>query len=354
MIYTSALDLSFLIRELKTLDKSIVEKIFHPSKNEILLQLHKSNEGKKLLKIVAGQGIHITKEKKESTKSEKPSNFCMFLRKKLKQSRLLNITQHELERILELNFSYDLKLIVELFSKGNIILCDHKNKIIFPLQTQEWKHRIIKRGNTYKYPPKTTNPFSLTEKEFTEIYKKSNKENVVKTLATEFSLGRKYAEEICLSAKVDKTKKKTNTSKIYKEIQNIKNRPLKPNLIYSKETGELLDISPIELNIYKEENKKYIKNFSEVLEEFFRTFSEDTIQETSEKQKLLNLAEKQKEQIKELERKAEDYKKIGDLIYAHFNEIDQIIKEIKKNNWNLKHPLIKEINKKECKLILEL
>ena len=76
--------------------------------------------------------------------------------------------------------------------------------------------------------------------------------------------------------------------------------------------------------------------------------------EKGERQKLENLAKKQEQQIGSLKKKSEEYKKIGDLIYTKYTEIEKIIKEIKEKNWEVKHSLIKEKNKKERKVILEL
>ena len=352
MVSVTAVDITFLVRELKELEGSIVEKVFHPEKRILVAQLHKSGTGKILLRIVTGSGIYITKEKPVSEASEKPSSFSMLLRKKLKQARVTDVVQPELERVIEIQFSNGLKLIIETFSKGNVVLCEKDGTIIAALEKQEWKHRSIKKGVKYILPPGGKNPFHMTEKEFSSAFKKSDKESAVKVLAMDFSLGGKYAEEVCLAAKIEKNRKRVDVSKIFKEILRLKNRPLKPFLIL--DSNRIVEFSPIELKSYKETPKKSVTSVSAALEELFNTVSQDTVLAAKGKDRLVSLAKKQELQIEKLKKKGEEYKKIGDLIYEKYNEIEKIIKEIKDNNWKVKNPLVKELNKKERKVILEL
>lgn len=348
----SALDLLFLVRELKTVEGTIVEKIFHPSREELLFQLHKSGEGKKLLKILVGKGIFLTKQRYISEEGENPTSFCMFLRKKLKQTRIENVVQPELERIVEVQFSNKLKMIIEIFSKGNIILCDEENKILTVLEEQEWKDRIVKKGLVYIPPPARTNPFHLTEKEFAQKVNQSDRENIVKTIAMDFSLGGRYAEEVCEAAEIDKYKKRVDTSRLWKEVYGLQFRKAKPYLLMD-ETGAN-EFSPIELKIDKKREKKYFNLCSEALEKLFEQRSEEVQEEKEEKQRLEELAERQKQQVEELGKRSEEYKKIGDLIYRHFHDIETIVREYKAKKGDVQHPFIKEVNKKERKVILEL
>lgn len=349
MITLTAIDSKFVVRELKILERAIVEKIFHPSHKEIIVQLHSSGSGKKLLKIKAGESIYITKEKNATP--ETPSSFCMTLRKYLQQERITGITQHEFERIIEITFSNGCKMIAELFSKGNIILVDKENKIIALLERQEWKHRTIERGKPYVYPPTTINPFTLSEEEFRKKYEESSKENLVKILATEFALGGKYAEEVCTLAKVDKKKKSIDTIKVWKAVQSLESKPLKPNVINK---GVKIEISPIELVSEQEALKQYFNTFSEALEFYDKNYGEEQQEVQEEKEKLVELAELQKQHIEELKKEAEEFKKIGDVIYTHYTDIENLIREIKEKKWNVQNKIIVELKKAERKVIIEL
>ena len=240
MIVLSAVDTRFIVRELKELENAIVEKIYQPAEKEMIIAVHSSSVGKKLLRIVAGQGANLTKEKAEAKAN--PSPFCMTLRKYLKQSRITNIAQQEFERIIEIAFSNGYRLILELFSKGNIILIDKDGKITALLERQEWKHRTIEKGKIYVYPPQTINPFKLSEEEFRDRYNHSDKESAVKILASDFALGGKYAEEVCALAKIDKRTRRVDSIKLWRIMQTLESKKLNPNII---DKGVKKEISPI-------------------------------------------------------------------------------------------------------------
>ena len=352
MVVVSALDIRFLLRELRQIEGSLVDKVFQFGPKEVILQLHKAGEGKQLVKVIVGEGILLAKEKRVASKEERPTSFAMLLRKQLRQARILNVVQPGLERIIEVQFSNELKLIVEMFSKGNVVLCDRDNKIIALLQRQVWKDRTVKKGEPYKLPPSKKNVFMMDEKEFTTAYNKSGKDNVVKILATDFSLGGKFAEEVCTLAKLDKTKKRIDTSKIFKAIHKLENKQLQPAVLLDGD--EIIGITPVELEGLKQAKKKQTKTLSEALELAFNQESKEVQENKSEKERLADLAEKQKQQIKDLEKKSVEYKKIGDAIYSHYNDIESIIKDIKENDWKTKNKLVKELNKKEKKVVIEL
>ena len=59
----SSLDLHFLLKELKELEKSKVDKVYNKGKEEIYVQFYKSNVGKKILRIIVGKSIFLAKAK---------------------------------------------------------------------------------------------------------------------------------------------------------------------------------------------------------------------------------------------------------------------------------------------------
>jgi len=350
MIALTAVDIKFLVRELqKEIEKAIVEKIYQLAEKEMIIVLHSPGAGKKLLRIVAGQAASLTKEKGEA--KENPTAFSMTLRKYLKQARILSIVQREFERIIEINFSNEYKLILELFSKGNVILLDKEGKITALLERQEWKHRTLEKGKIYVYPPQTINPFKLSEEEFRTRYNESDKESAVKILASDFALGGKYAEEVCALAKVDKQARRIDSIKLWRTVQTLESKKLNPNII---DKGIKKEISPIELISEEKAKKQYFNTISEALESYEKNYGKEVVEKQEEKEKLGELAQMQKEHIEELKKEAEDFKKIGDLIYAKYAEIDQIIREIKEKRWNVANPMIKEMKKAEGKVIIEL
>lgn len=91
---------------------------------------------KKLLLIESGSRIHITAYDREK---DLPTGFCLKLRKHLRARRLDCVRQVGGDRILELVFSGGgevvARLIVEMFSGGNILLTDMEYTILTLLRT---------------------------------------------------------------------------------------------------------------------------------------------------------------------------------------------------------------------------
>ena len=199
----SSLELAALVQELQFLVKGRIPHIYHQEDKELLLQFHIVNEGKQLLKIIPGKFICLTKIKETSLRQ---SGFCMLLRKYLDNAFVKDIYQKDSERIVifELEKKEKFLLIVELLSKGNIILCDDKYQIIGVLEKQIWGTRKVQSGDKYLFPSGDINWMKLSEKELGVIITKSEKKNLATTLATEVGLGGIYAEELCLRAGVSK------------------------------------------------------------------------------------------------------------------------------------------------------
>lgn len=152
--------------ELKSAADSHIDKIYQPSKDELVLLLRKKGFSKRLL-ITVKQGfarIHFTEAQYENPAV--PPMFCMLLRKHLSSARLTDITQPGLERVAELIFSASndmgdsvtLRLICEFTgNKTNIILVGENGKIIDSLRRSdpETGERMILPGAEYTYPPPT-------------------------------------------------------------------------------------------------------------------------------------------------------------------------------------------------------
>ncbi len=355
----SSLDLKFLVREFLILKNAKINKVYH-YRNELLLDLHIPGKGKVFLKVVLSNLIFITKHKKEYGN---PSNFGMFLRKYLNNSRLRKIRQLESERIIEFEFEKEKKyyLIIELFSKGNIVLCRSDYKIIGSLSVQKWSQREIKKGNIYDYPKRPYNLFKIKEKELKELIEKSKMDSIVKTLAVDLGLGGVYSEEVCLLAKLDKNKKELDDKEIKKLYLNIKkfleNKP-EPGIY---ENG---DIVPFKLTQFK--NLKFEKHdsFNKAIESKYGSL--ENIAKTRHDLKLDKIKRIQDEQektIKHLESMAEENTMKGEFIYHNYQLIDSLIKDLKnilkKNSWKdikekLKgHKIIKNIDEKEKKITIE-
>lgn len=162
-----AFDGAFLHTVISEISESLgchVDKIYQPSREELVLLLRKKGFVKRLL-ISARSGaarIQFTEGKYENP--ETPPMFCMLARKIFSASRLVSVTQRDLERVVELTFDtanemgdrIAPKIICELIgNSSNIILVGEDGRIYDAVRRSdvETAKRIIQPGAIYEYPP---------------------------------------------------------------------------------------------------------------------------------------------------------------------------------------------------------
>src|SRR3989344_1314312 len=339
----SSLELAALINELQFLVNGKVSQIYHPEKNLFLLQLHALGKGKQLLKIISGKWLCLTAEKENALK---PSSFCMQLRKYIDNAVIRSIYQKGSERVVifELEKAEKYFLIIELFSKGNIILTDHKNIIITALENQEWKDRTVKPKEKYVFPPLEVSWKELNVKKLQEILKKSEKRNLATSLATEIGLGGLYAEELCRQAEVDLEQvPKEVTAKeaelLVKTIKNFQMAITTPKgYVYENE------ITPFALL-----NKKTLReteSYNEAIDTL--KLSEKPSPYQSKIKSLQRTMQEQEEAIKNQEEKIIIGSQKGELIYEKYTALQkllEIVQELKKTkNWD---EVAKELRKEK-------
>ena len=355
------IELMALVRELSDLEGARVENVYHPSRDEVTLNLYKGE--RKVLKINLPRAVYLTEYKQENPMF--PSHFSMFLRKYLKGSWLVGITQAKFERVIKFNFRKGdeiFTLVVELFSKGNVILCNKDMKILIPLKSQSWKDRVIRAGQEYLLPPPRVPVDELDFPSFKNLLLSSGKDEVVKSLATSLGIGGTYAEEVCAVSEVDKHKNPTELSdetiqilfdNFLKLIERAQSGDIEPNVVF--ENNIPIDVLPFILQIYGDYKKRIFSTYSEALDFFFTNKSVSSASKEvdtgvlKEIMKQEMILKQHKDYLKQLEEKSKTYKAQAEFIYQHLGELDDIFNVIKnareKNiSWD---EIISKINQKK-------
>ena len=370
-IQLSSLDIHFVLNELKDLEGSKIDRVYNSGNEEIHIQLYQSNVGKKLLRFILGKAIFLTYTK---SVDESPSGFCAQLRKHLEGKFLDSVDQLEPERILKFIFKTKdetKNLYLEFFGKGNVILCNKDDIIITCLIKHKFKDRSIVPKEKYKFPSMEYNIFKLREKNIKDLLKKSKKDKIVTSLAVELGLGGIYSEEVCLLNNIDKNTipKKMNDEGIKKIINSIKkiiNKKNNPQIIYKN--NEAIDVVSIDLEFYKDYEKKKFSDFNEALDTYFTKELKIVKKEESVYVKkideLKRIIEEQKLIIESMRNKEEDFRKKGELVYHNYQLIKEVLDEInkasKKYPWEeikkkLKgHKVVKDLDVKEKKVVVEI
>ncbi|MBI4399777.1 NFACT family protein [Candidatus Micrarchaeota archaeon] len=360
----SNLDLNYMIQELQILVDSRLGKIFEIEKNEFRIKLNVPGKGSLDLTFVLKERLHLTNIIKEAP--QEPSNFIMFLRKYFENSRLRAIEQYKFDRIVVFTLEKEKKyyFIVEMFSKGNVIATDENYKILNCYRAEEWKDRRIKVKETYKFPASSKlDPRELTIELLKDIMEEKY---LIACLANKINLGTLYLEEICLRLGLNPKKNaKDMTEKeialLHAALMQIMHE-LKPRVYY--ENNVPLDYSLISLKKYPNLVVKEFSNLSQALDEF--VLIQKPKMPTKKEEKKHSIERKladQLEHLEELELKSAEYKKAGDLIYAHFDTVTgilEVLHQLRKNkkSWQeieetLKGKIV-SLDKKSGKLTIEL
>lgn len=341
-----------------------VEKAYQPSYDTILIKLRKPGEGRKDLVIQAGVRIHLTEYPLPNPTI--PPHFPMLLRKHLSGGIITSIKQYKFDRIVEINIEKKEKytLIVELFSKGNVILLDENKNIIAPLKHKQWQDRKITSHEEYKYPPsKEINLNSPTIEGLKTIIENSDKD-ITRTMALN-GLGGLYAEEILSYTDIDKQKDASQiTDNEIKQLKdaldklfdNLENNPQPQIIIEQKdEKTKNKDFVPLSLNKYSQfESTKY-DTFNKAADEFYSKTIVNNIKSKEENQwtKKINKFKKrlkmQEETLEGFYKTIDDTQLKGNTIYAHYNEIQDILNVIEQARANYSWQEIGKIIKKSKK-----
>lgn len=328
-----------------------IDKVHQPEKDEILLIVRTFGGSYKLVLSASSNNprVHFTDITKENPKT--PPMFCMLLRKHLQGGKIINISQPDHERIVEIDIeSYnelgDLTvkhLITEITGRNsNIILTNNEYKIIDSAKHVDFtvsSFRQIMPGTEYIRPPKQ-DKISIFSDE-------------IKNLSLDFSLEGKMPDQVIMSQvsgispiiareiiySVVKTNSKvcgelseSEKSSITEKTRNfVQDMSFFPCIVYD-ESEKPIDFSCIKIEQYGESFK--IADFctmSDVVKEFYlqRDSKERIKQKSADLLKILHnnidrCAKKiaiQNKTLKDAENK-EKYKIYGDLVTANLYRIE--------------------------------
>ncbi len=361
----TSFDVAVAVHELKeTIVHSRINNVYQLNERTVILKLHKTDKPQLRLVIESGTRLHSTVYALKPPKV--PPAFCMAIRKHLRGAWVENIEQLEFERVVILHFKTKtgmMRLILELFGEGNIILISEKGEILQALIFKRMRDRNIVRREVFQFPPSIgKNPFQVGKKELEEVFRDKGNVETVRVLARYLSIGGFYAEEILMRADIEKTKPcntlgSDEVAAIFNALQDLLSQvshfKTQPNIVLAKD-GSFLDVTPFKLKRYEALKAKRYDSFNEALDEFFlRVTAAEKVLANVEVDKLTREAERlerviaeQKQALREDEKKAERDKRIGDVIYAYSSEFQDLLGRFaeaksKGKDWNT---LISEIS----------
>ncbi|HDI12627.1 MAG TPA: hypothetical protein ENF64_00760, partial [Hadesarchaea archaeon] len=354
----SGLDIMVCARELKNAIDFKVDNVYELD-GMILIRLRGRSGERQDLVMELGRRINLTE--REYKVPKQPSSFAMLLRKHLVNSRLCAVEQPDLERILELRFCgrEEHLLILELFGRGNLILCDRTRKIIQPYRSEVWRHRTLRSGEMYKYPPKKISDIrnidkTLLRRLLTEF------QDVVRGLATGLGLGGQVAEEICARSAIQKNRDPNDLSDqeleaIVRSIKETLEQEPDPCIVYTDKKP--VDVLPFDFKIHIGKPVKRFSSFNDALDEYFSTLAVISASERIKKrldrelEKLRRRQKKQQADFAEMYAKSTELKRKADLLAMYHPVVNELLSRLnrvrEKKGWQEASTLVQEAKQRK-------
>jgi predicted ribosome quality control (RQC) complex YloA/Tae2 family protein len=207
------------------------------------------------------------------------NQLLSILSREIERAKINSVSQPGSERIFFLHFinkdNKERKLVIEIFGKGNIILCDESMKILWILNPVEVRHRILKTGLEYVLPPNRGEDVFQITLEGMKKSRQTQPENtdLVRWLAKCTSLPRKYVEEILLhsgiSAKYANNLSDNDVQIIYDKTKEITSKVIdetnhEPSIMVDK-LGLAIDASPIVMS--GDSNTKKVESYMDGIDQ---------------------------------------------------------------------------------------
>jgi len=327
-----------------------IEKAYQIERKFLIIRLRNNSQNLELLISTDPQGARINLTEIDFDFPSYPPDFCMMLRKYLKNSYIQEIIQPEFERMIRINIENRGKkysLIAELMGKySNVILLDDNEVVLDAMKRiteKQNSERQLYPGIKYQKPPAQDklNPLNLKNKEeFRQIIEENFSQAAFRAVMYNFrGIGPYSAREIVYRAEIDPTENYNNLSDsdkdaVAKSMLNLfsqfKEKKYKPVLAIKNN-----EVDYISAFILKHRNPDELKEFDDIdqmMEYYFKEFLKDKELNRSirELNKIVNNylnknIKKQKKLKKQLEesKDAEKYKKTGELITANIYQINR-------------------------------
>ncbi|PMB75221.1 MAG: hypothetical protein C0193_01475 [Candidatus Bathyarchaeota archaeon] len=340
----TSFDVTAVVRELKdVIDGSRVNNVYQLDSKTLLFKLHKPGKPAIRLVLEAGRRLHLTSYAVE--KPFVPPAFCMALRKYLRNATLVSVEQYEFERVVVFTFKSNagkLRLVLEIFGDGNIILVDEQDRILQALVYKRMRDRNILRGELFVFAPSGgKNPFRVSMEELAVALKGFGDVEVVRAIARFLGIGGIYAEEVLLRAGIEKTKScnmltDSEAHALFDCLQSlllhVSNGKLEPCIVLD-EKGGFKDVAPFVLKRYENLKLQFYENFNEALDEFYVraeafekvAVSVEVEELKREAERLRRVAEGQEKALAEAEVEANAAKRVGDTIYAYSGDLQGLL-----------------------------
>jgi len=334
------LELSYVVEEIKSklLNRYFV-KWYPISKIYYRIKFSDAEIG-----IMLGKGVYITKFL-DTPKIN--SNMCVRANRILKNRRLLDVRLESNDRVIWFDFGTH-AIVVEQFGSGNLIFLEKQDnskkdkdnvatgdkgvnwKILDATTKRTWRTRKILSGELYNLPESRTKPIDQL---FVDISNPPDKfrDQPIMIFLMKYAFGKKYYNYVLNGCGLIDSDPPKNIDEIkllciLKGVRNI----LDSKQFFRQVIGIAISISSVS--------------------EYFDLLYHPLLYSDPKYESLIRRLKAQEEHLESLKQEKEITRKIGDFIYEHYQQIEEILNSVKKSSTNsdlIKKYNIKRLNKLE-------
>ena len=325
----SAFDILAMTSEMQVLVGGYLDKIFHWDGRNMLLRIN-SPSGRKELVLQDLRWLYISPERPDMP--DIPSQFAVHLRKVLTNGRITSVKQREFDRVIVIDLEKgpaSFQVIIELFGGGNLVVVS-EGKIVGSVVSRKWRHREIRPGVEYVFPPSRFDPTAMDPSSFRKTVLGSTSD-AVRTLATAINTGGQTAEEACRRAGVEKNAKAKELSddevtRLYDALTLMlkeASTARRPREVLKG--GKPFDVTPIPLLLYATEEAREHETFSDAVHSYISSI-EPPVKEDAELARLQRQLEQQQKAIEAQEAEARSFVEMAEAIYSDYMGTDALLK----------------------------
>lgn len=320
----SNLDLAYLIREVKpVVVGSFLKKVQRIGRGAYRLRLSGPNGSHDLI-VLPGKAVYLSEYKLKTVKED---NIVLFLRKHLSNRRVVSFSQHEFDRIAVLVFE-GFSLVIELFSKGNMVLVDSSGKILMPMRSESWADRTVRRGHDYVFPKSALDPSKASLEEFSSFF--SGSDPAIRVLLRNYNAAGPHLEEVFFLAGLDKSSPASSLSQtqiraLFKEFKGFY------SISDDKKKPALYAGIPSPVALPSRSSPLPYSSFNKLVDELL-SHSIGPVVEEAKKSKLSkeeNVLSKQLEDRARFIEEAESNSLKAELIYHNYQKLSSMLNEIR-------------------------
>ena len=328
-----------------------VQKIYQPEDSTLTFDIWTGQERTLLVSTGMDFRVHITESNFENP--DKPPPFCMLLRKHLQGGHIRNITQRGFDRLLTIEIEREddsspknsdrssiKQLKIELMGRNSNLLLVKEGEIMDCMYRKETPNRKLEPHQPYQPPEQQEkiNPLEMTYERTENIFKEPDPGQEWKSALHNIEgFGPTLSRELLARADIESSGSKLTESelgRIWTSIQKLqttlKSEDFTPTVYL--EGREPVEFAPFELEVMEGKNSKKFDTLSRAIDFFYRRKHEidhhrelrqELEQALAEEKDRVEGAKKNVNQQLDRAENSKRYKRIGDIILANLNNIEQ-------------------------------